>query len=145
MKGIVHQRSYDSVKRLSPKRRKNLIKKLYIRQREVNKTCKILFETGVLTYSMFNHLEKTYQALVNEKWKLEHFDNQKYINHHFSKTETLVHTTLGIQFTKEFKRKVYGKRADLFKLIKESSIEWIGGNKTLDELSRDICSKIEML
>lgn len=143
MKNIVKQRSYEAVKRLSPKRRKSLSKKIRIRSVEVETTCRILFETGILTYGIFQNLDNIYRTLINEWCKLERVDSEYYIKHKFKKDEILIHSGLGIEYSKQFKKTVLGKRSELYPIIENLVIDWTRDNETAGSLTRNILTAFE--
>lgn len=144
MKGIVHQRSYKSIKRLSPKRRGYEMEKLMIRGKQIEKTVSLLFETNLLTYSLFIELQEIYQIITNEYYKIKEF-GIRFLNTH-SKTQNIVHTYLGIQFSKEFKKRYLGEdRKILYSSIENLIMEWVrDNNRTAGDLTRNILKEIEL-
>ena len=101
MKGIVHQRSYESIKHLSPKRRGYEIGKINKRRNEIERTIYLLFQTNLLTLELHNELDKIYRCLVNEYWKIRAIDDGQY----FKKDEILCVGGTYLQYTKEFKKR----------------------------------------
>jgi len=100
---MVKQRSYESIKNLSPKRRVYEMDKLSTRIRDVRKTAKLLFESNLLTLDLFQNLELINIKLVNEHYKIKHFDTQFVKGD--KKDKIIVYSFLHIQFSKEFRRR----------------------------------------